>query len=85
VSDRTIRCCVPLSDASTLSTRSRELPDHCPYQLLEDFANKFVAMWEDPAEALLEEIFGTLRAQLDKKISEHFPSDTYPVLSGKVK
>lgn len=74
-----------LSDASALSTRSRELPDHCPYQLLEDFANKFVTTWEAPADALLDDIFGTLRAQLDKIISQHFPSDTYPVLSGNLK
>ena len=74
-----------LFDGPTLSTRSRELPDHCPYQLLEDFANKFVTRWEAPAYTLLEEIFRTLRAHLDNIISQHFPGDTYPVLSGKVK
>jgi len=66
-------------------TRSRELPDHCPFQLLEDFANKFVERWETPADALLDGIFHILSGQLDKIISQHFPDDTYPVLARKVK
>lgn len=74
-----------LSHASALSTRSRELPDYCPFQLLEEFANKFVERWEAPADTLLGEIFRTLRGQLDKIISQHFPDDTYPVLSGNIK
>jgi len=72
-------------DASIFSARARELPDHCPYQLLEDFADKFVTTWEAPADALLEEIFSTLRTHLDRIISQHFPGDTYPVLSAKIK
>ena len=74
-----------LSHASALSTRSRELPDYCPFQLLEEFANKFVERWEAPADTLLGEIFRTLRGQLDKIISQHFPDDTHPVLSGNIK
>ena len=74
-----------LSDSSALRTRARELPDHCPFPLLEDYANKFVATWETPADVLLDEIFRTLRAQMEKIISQHFPSNTYPVLSGKVR
>ncbi|KAF9650942.1 hypothetical protein BDM02DRAFT_1001795 [Thelephora ganbajun] len=66
-------------------TRSRELPDHCPFQLLEDFANRFVGEWETPADVLLDKIFDTLRAHLDKIISQHFPDDMYPVLSKDVK
>ena len=76
---------VAKSAPPVLSTRSRELPDHCPFQLLEDFASKFVARWESPAETLLEEVFHTLKAQLDDIISQHFPNDTYPVLSRNVK
>lgn len=81
-------CCLTvdtLSDTSVISTRARELPDHCPSPLLEHFTNKFVDTWEIPADALLNEIFGTLGAHLDKITSQHFPEDTYPTLYRKVK
>ena len=74
-----------LSDTSMLSTRARELPDHCPFPLLEDFTNKFVEKWEAPADALLDKIFKTLGSQFDRIISQHFPDKTYPVLSKRVK
>jgi len=74
------------SDAtSVFSARARELPDHCPFSLLEGYANKFVTTWEPPTDTLLDEVYDTLRAQLDKIISQHLPGDMYPVFSAKVK
>lgn len=44
-----------------------------------------MAKWEAPADVLLDEVFRTLREQLDKIISRNFPDDTYPALSKDVK
>jgi hypothetical protein len=43
-----------------------------------------VAAWGAPADVLLQETFVTLKTHLDKIISQHFPSNTYPVLAEKV-
>lgn len=43
-----------------------------------------MTLWEAPADALLDKIFGTLRAHLDKIISQHFPGDKYPVLAKEI-
>ncbi|KAI0764302.1 P-loop containing nucleoside triphosphate hydrolase protein [Trametes elegans] len=61
---------------------TRELPNHYPFVVSQQYISGFVAQWQKPAEALFREVQRTLIRHIKSFITEHFVQ--YPLLQSRV-
>jgi uncharacterized membrane protein YjdF len=54
------------------SARTRELPDHHPFVVIENLVTDIIQQWEDPARELADDVHSYVSGFMNKLIAKHF-------------
>ncbi|KAI0740579.1 P-loop containing nucleoside triphosphate hydrolase protein [Earliella scabrosa] len=62
--------------------RTRELPEHIPFIVTQEYISTIITTWEQPAEVLFREVHNVLITYVKKLVVKHFAQ--YPLLQSRV-
>jgi len=63
---------IVLVSRAAFSAITRELPNHCPYDIYVYFIQRFTEKWHIPAQKLFEDMKRQFTKELKSLVSQHF-------------
>ena len=71
-----------ISHPDLCRARTRELPEHIPFIVTQEYVVSIIGAWHKPAETLFRDIHNILIKYMKKLVSQHFAQ--YPLLMSRV-
>ncbi|KAI0753564.1 P-loop containing nucleoside triphosphate hydrolase protein [Daedaleopsis nitida] len=62
--------------------RTRELPDHVPFIVTQEYITAVISAWQGPAEGFYREVYNVLIQYVKQLVAHHF--EQYPLLQNRV-